>query len=83
MQITLQINNGNQNLFNAIKALLKTQPKLDFTLQKGSNLTVNGFTPEFEAELLRELEETKKAYKSGKIKSYSSAKEMHEDILNG
>ena len=47
MQITLQIQNGNQN----------------------SSKTINGYTKEFESEILKENEAVMKTYKNGKIKS--------------
>lgn len=85
MQITLQIQNGNQNIFNALKAFLKTQSKeLDFKIEKNNSpKTINGYTKEFEAEILKENEAIIKSYNNGKTKSYSSAKAMHEDIFNG
>nr|MBP3725206.1 hypothetical protein [Campylobacter sp.] len=83
MQITLQIQNGNQNIFNALKAFLKTHSELDFDIRKDTKKTPNGFTKKFENEILKESNEAIKAYKNGKIKAYSSAKEMHKDILNG
>jgi DNA-damage-inducible protein J len=44
--------------------------------------TENGYTPEFEEAILREEREIMKLYKAGKIKGYTSVKEMHKDILN-
>lgn len=41
MQIAVQIENGNQKLFNAIKALLSTQPKLNFKIQKVSEKEIS------------------------------------------
>jgi len=76
MQIALNIQNGNQTLFDALAAFLKTQPNLKFKLQKSkTKRTINGFTPEFEAELLAELRETKEAYEKGKIKPCKSFEE--------
>ena len=83
MQIAVQIENGNQSIFNAIKALLKTHPELNFKIQKDTSKTINGYTKEFESEILKESNEMMKAYKNGKVKRYPNAKAMHEDILNG
>ncbi|MDA3048220.1 hypothetical protein [Campylobacter sp. JMF_08 NE1] len=82
MQITLLIQNGNQSIFNALKAFLKTYPELDFKIEKNNSPKIsNGYTKEFEAKILKENEATMKAYKSGKIKSYLNANVMHEDIF--
>lgn len=40
-------------------------------------VTENGYTPEYEQEILKELEEAKK---SGK--SYATVQELHDDIFN-
>jgi DNA-damage-inducible protein J len=45
--------------------------------------TVNGFTIEEEEEMIKEMKETEKLIKEGKVKLYDSAKELHDDILRG
>lgn len=62
-------------LSSAIKLFLRQAQKTKSLPIKG--LTENGFTPEYEAELIKEAEW---ALKYGK--RYSSAKEMHDDILS-
>lgn len=43
--------------------------------------TVNGFTVEEEEEMIKEMEETEKLIKEGKLKPYDSVDEMFDDIL--
>ena len=62
-------------LSTAIKLFLNQSRKTKSLSIKG--LTENGYTPEYEAELIKEAEW---ALKYGK--GYSSAKEMHDDILS-
>jgi len=45
-------------------------------------LTVNGFTPEFEEELLKDIAEAEEEVRSGKRKPYDNVHQMFEDILN-
>ena len=44
-------------------------------------VTENGYTPEFEAELVKEAAETWAKYKRGEIKAYTSIEEAHKDLL--
>ncbi len=62
-------------LSSAIKLFFNQARKTKSLSIKG--LTENGFTPEYEDELIKEAEW---ALKYGK--RYSSAKEMHDDILS-
>jgi len=43
--------------------------------------TVNGFTVEEEESLKRDIAETEKDFKEGKLKAYDSVDEMFDDIL--
>ena len=45
-------------------------------------LTVNGFTPEFEEELLKDIAEMDEEVRTGKGKVYESVDEMMDDVLN-
>lgn len=44
--------------------------------------TENGYTSKFEETLLKDESKTRRLYNNGKIKHYSSIKQMHQDILN-
>jgi DNA-damage-inducible protein J len=44
--------------------------------------TVNGFTFEQEASILKDVSELEEEIDAGTVKAYSSAEEMMEDILN-
>ena len=80
--MTLVIENVNDDLAKAIRAMAKPFKAKVKKIKNREELTVNGFTPEFEKKLLQEVEETEKAYARGEIKSYKSVEEMHRDILN-
>lgn len=79
MLIELQIKNGNQNIYDMFLAFLKTQPKIEFDIKKDGK-TINGFTQEFEEELLSDLEETKRAYKKGELKTFDSVNEFRKAV---
>lgn len=83
-----------QGLANGVKANMKTLVECDdnnATTQGtndevsqnhiSENLTENGYTDEFEKELLAELSDIKQQREAGTLKTYNSAKEMHDDIL--
>ena len=77
--MTLIIENVNDDLAKAIRAMAKPFKAKVKTKRK---LTINGFTPEFEKQLLQEVKETQEAYAKGEMKTYDSIEEMHRDILN-
>ena len=63
----------------AIKLFLR-----QVTIQKGIPfpiITENGFVPEQEQQMIRESNNTLRAYNKGKIKGYTSAKKLMTDIL--
>lgn len=43
--------------------------------------TVNGYSKEYESSILKEIRDIEKGIRSGKIKGYKNAKEMHQAIL--
>ncbi len=45
-------------------------------------LTENGFTPEREAQILAESNQTLADYKAGRLKGYTSARALFKDILS-
>jgi antitoxin component of RelBE/YafQ-DinJ toxin-antitoxin module len=66
-------------LSSAVKLFLHQtalQKKLPFQV-----LTVNGYTPEFETEIKKDIEETMADLKAGKLKLYTSVEKLHRDIL--
>lgn len=74
------INKLGLDLSTAIKLYLK-----QIIINKGIPfvlVTKNGYTPEFERDLLKEEKELIEQYDAGKIKAYKSVKKMHQDILN-
>ena len=59
MQIALQIENGNQSIFNALNAFLKSHSDLKFRLEKNTNRQIYKMSEKDEAkfkETLRLLE---------------------------
>ena len=68
------------DMSSAIKLYLK-----QISVKKGIPfplVTENGFTPAEEAEILRSSNETLKEYKAGKLKGYTSTKEMMKDLMS-
>lgn len=68
----------NNTLAKAIRAMAKP---FKAKVKTKRELTINGFTPEFEKQLLKEIKETEEAYARGEMKTYNSVEEMHRDIL--
>lgn len=72
--MTLVIENVKEEFLPAYKGLAKsTQAKLK----------ARRSDKEIADEWKREGEEMMKEYKAGRLKAYTNAKAMHEDILNG
>ena len=44
--------------------------------------TINGYTPEFEAKILRETRQLERDIKSGKSKGYTSIEELNKALLS-
>jgi len=65
------------DISDAINSFLAQIVKTKKMPVKQIKLTENGYTEEFEKEMLKEIEWTRKY---GKV--YDSAEEMHDDILN-
>lgn len=76
---TIQMENVSDTFLQALKAMLKTQNDIKFKIIKEKHQTKE----EIEDEILSEVKQMRQDYKEGKLKTFSSAKEMHEDILNG
>lgn len=78
MQISLTIDNADEKLLKVLKNAIKPYPNAK--LKTKQKLTENGYTPEFEASILKEAEHMRK--NPHLYKSYSSVKEMFRDILD-
>lgn len=78
MQICLTIDNADDKLLKALKSVIKLYPNAKLKTQKKQKLTINGYTPEFEASILKEAEHMKK--NPHLYKSYSSIDEMFKDL---
>ena len=69
MQITLQIQNGNQSIFNALKAFLKTHSDLNYQIEKNTNAQIHTMSAEDEAR----FQETLRLLGKGELKFISTA----------
>lgn len=78
--INMQLENGNQTILNIFKIVAKEMgAKLKINKQQ---LTENGFTKEFEEELLRELKETKRLATENKIPVYDTDEKFYKHLAN-
>lgn len=85
MTYTLTITNASEDFIKGIKAMAKAanaSVKAVKSTDSARKRTPNGYTAEFEAELLKELKETKRAYEKGDIKAMS-VKEFRKAVDNG
>lgn len=82
MNFILQISNGDENLLKILKSVISLHPQAKLRVKKEQKRTINGFTPEFEREILNELQETEESYKKGEIKALS-VKDFRKALQNG
>ena len=75
MQITLQIANADDNLLKAIKSVINLHPHAKLKVTKSQDITANGYSKEFEAEILQDLEFIELQRKAGTLKTYNSVNE--------
>ena len=62
--ITITLNDSmNINVVNAIKSMLKAMPKKTYSIKETPKLTENGYTEEFENEILKIIAEHEKEKK--------------------
>ncbi|MDA3076437.1 hypothetical protein OFO12_03515 [Campylobacter sp. JMF_04 NA10] len=71
MQIALQIENGNQSIFNALNAFLKSHNDLKFILKKNTKRKIHIMSEKDEAD----LKDTLRLLEKGELK-FISADEM-------
>lgn len=75
MQITLQITNADENLLKALKGVINLYPHAKVKVKKKQDITINGYTKKFEAEVLQNLCEIEKEREAGTLKTYNSVEE--------
>lgn len=80
LSYTLQIENENEKIIQKIKNFAdEIGAKLKINKPQ---LTENGFTKEFEEELIRELEETKRLAAEGKIPVYDTDEKFYKHLAD-
>lgn len=74
---TLSVENADEYFVEVVKALLKMRPNMKITLkeERENHLTINGYTKEFEREIIEDLQEIEKERKNGTLKTYKSVEE--------
>lgn len=81
--ITITLNDSmNINVVNAIKSMLKAMPKKTYSIKETPKLTENGYTEEFENEILKIIAEHEKEKKKGKIKSFNNINDLNRALEN-
>ncbi len=73
MNATIELTNIDDAFLRALRGLFEIRPDVGFEIKKDVKSS-------YEDEILKELKETKEAYKKGEIKAYYSAKELMEDL---
>ena len=71
----VKIINADDNLIKAVRSVVNLYPQAKLKVKKEKDLTINGYTKEFEAEIIREMEEIDKLRQQGKLKTYASVDE--------
>ena len=81
--ITITLNDSmNINFVNAIKSMLKAMPKNTYSIKETPKLTENGYTEEFENEILKIIAKHEKEKKKGKIKSFNNINDLNRALEN-
>lgn len=63
MEVTLRITNADDNLIKAVKSVVNLYPQSELKIKKEKKLTINGYTREFEIEIIQEAKEIDKLRK--------------------
>ena len=81
--ITITLNDSmNINFVNAIKSMLKAMPKNTYSIKETPKLTENGYTKEFENEVLKIATQHEIDRKNGKVKSFKNIDDFIKDLEN-
>lgn len=75
MQIILHITNADDNLLKALKGVINLYPQAKVKVKKEQDITANGYTQEFEEEILNDIKDIEKQRKLGTLKTYNSVEE--------
>lgn len=75
MQVTLHITNADENLLKALKSVVSLYPQAKLKIAKEQDITANGYTQDFEQEILQDLQDIAKQRKKGTLKTYESVEE--------
>lgn len=79
--ITITLNDSmNINFVNAIKSMLKAMPKKSYSIKETSKLTENGYSKEFEDDILKIMSQHEVDRKNGNIKVYETADEIKKHL---
>ena len=81
--ITITLNDSmNIKVVNAIKSMLKAMPKNTYSIKETPKLTENGYTEEFENEILKIAAQHEIDRKNGKVKSFKNIDDFIKDLEN-
>ena len=81
--ITITLNDSmNINFVNAIKSMLKAMPKNTYSIKETPKLTENGYTEEFENEILKIAAHHEIDRKNRKVKSFKNIDDFIKDLEN-
>lgn len=75
MQLTLHITNADENLLKALKSVVHLHPQATLKVKKKEDITANGYTEEFEKEIVQDLRAIEEQRKNGTLKLYNSVEE--------
>ena len=75
MEITVHITNADNKMLEALKSVVNLYPQAQLQIQKKQEFTQNGYTKEFEQEILEDLKEIQTQKKAGVFKTYENVRE--------
>ena len=82
MNLVLELKNGDEKLLKALKSIVNLHPNAKLKIKKKENLTINGYTKEFEESVLEALREVEEERRKGTLKTYKNINDLREALLS-
>ena len=82
MNLVLELKNGDEKLLKALKSIVNLHPNAKLKIKKKENLTINGYTKEFEESVLEALREVEEEREKGTLKTYKNINDLRRALLS-
>ena len=82
MNLVLELKNGDEKLLKALKSIVNLHPNAKLRVKKKKELTINGYTKEFEESVLEALREVEEERRKGTLKTYKNINDLRRALLS-